>query len=83
MEEKLTQLIGFNFSTISRILRLIQFMPINFNIVKKILTSFSNLYVEGDTVFSLPICRVHELRKRSQQYLCDEKNVIDLVSISG
>jgi hypothetical protein len=83
LEEKLTQLIGYNFSTVSRILRLIQFMPINFNIVKKVLTSFSNLHVEGGTVYSLPISRVHELRKKSKWYLCDKQNVVDLVTISG
>ncbi len=58
-------------------------MPINFNIVKKVLTSFSNLHVEGGTIYSLPICRVHELRKISQQFICDNIKVIDLVTIAG
>jgi len=58
-------------------------MPINFNIVKKVLTSFSNLHVEGGTIYSLPICRVHELRKKSQQFICDDINVSDLVTIAG
>jgi len=38
-------------------------MPSNYNIVKKILNSFTNLYVdEHNVMYSIPNCRVHELR---------------------
>ena len=38
-------------------------MPTNYNLVKKILNSFTNLYVdEHNIMYSIPNCRVHELR---------------------
>ena len=34
--------------------------------MKSILTTFTNLYISSNTIYSLPICRVHELRKTYQ-----------------
>jgi len=42
-------------------------MPSNYNIVKKILSSFNNLYVDEHYVmYSIPNSRVHELRGRQE-----------------
>ena len=61
-------------------------MPSNFNFMKSILTTFSNLYVSSNTVYSLPICRVHELRKKSQIIVIENDanlndHIMDLATI--
>ena len=69
MEEFVTNIIGFNINHISRVLRLLQFIPENYNIVKRVYTSFQNLHydlpIENESegiLYSLPGARVHELR---------------------
>jgi len=61
----MTQLIGYNLRNISKTMSLLKYLPIDFNIVKKILTSFSNLHVSDGTVYDLNSSRVHELRGRT------------------
>ena len=39
-------------------------MPVNFNLIKRVITSFNNLHFDKDTgiLYSIPAARVHELR---------------------
>ena len=43
-------------------LKLLKYLPINYNLVKRLFTNFSNLYYSDGVIYSLPICRVFELR---------------------
>ena len=48
-------------------------MPSNYNIVKKILNSFNNLFVdEKNVMYSIPNSRVHELRGIFESYVLDD-----------
>ena len=58
----MTQLIGYNLRHVAKTMSLLKYLPIDFNLVKKILTSFSNLHVSDGTVYDLNSSRVHELR---------------------
>jgi hypothetical protein len=63
LEEFITQTIGYDFKKMSKVINILSCMPTNSNLVKKILTSFANLYIDEDNVmYSLPNARVHELR---------------------
>ena len=47
-------------------------MPTNYNIVQRILTSFTNLHIDEENVmYSLPNCRVHELRGNEHIFSLD------------
>ena len=62
-EEFITQTIGYKFDRLITIIDILTCMPTNYNMVKKIISSFSNLYVdENNVMYSLPNSRVHELR---------------------
>ena len=62
-EEFITQSIGYNFTTLKNFITTVSCIPSDYNIVKKIINSFNNLHIEEDNVmYSLPNCRVHELR---------------------
>ena len=62
-EEFVTQKIGFDLTALKSLIQTIHCMPTNYNIVQQILTCFRNLHVDNENVmYSLPNCRVHELR---------------------
>ena len=62
-EEFITQSIGYNFTALKKFVTTVPCIPTDYNIVRKILTSFNNLHIENDNVmYSLPNCRVHEMR---------------------
>jgi hypothetical protein len=66
-EEFICQTIGFNFKCLTKVVEIMSCMPSNYNIVKKILNSFNNLYVdENNVMYSIPNSRVHELRGRQE-----------------
>ena len=50
MEEFVTSMIGFNLLHISKVLRLLQLLPDNYNLVKRIYSSFRNLHYEMPTL---------------------------------
>ena len=62
-EEFVTQKIGFDLTALKSLIQTIHCMPTYYNIVQRILTCFRNLHVDNENVmYSLPNCRVHELR---------------------
>ncbi len=62
-EEFICQTVAFNFKNLTKVIEIMSCMPSNYNIVKKILNSFNNLYVdELNVMYSIPNSRVHELR---------------------
>ena len=65
-QEFITQIIGYKFDRLSKIIEILSCMPTNYNLVKKIVSSFTNIHVDRDNgkyiIYSLPNCRVHELR---------------------
>ena len=64
--EFITQIIGFKFNRLVKIIDTLRCMPSNYNLVKKLLSSFTNIHVARDkdkyVIYSIPNCRVHELR---------------------
>ena len=64
LEEFITSLIGFKLSNANHIIQLLKFMPIDFNLIQRVVTSFNNLHFDKDSgnLFSIPAVRVHELR---------------------
>ncbi len=64
LEEFVTKLIGYKLSNANHVLKLLQFMPVDYNLVKRVITSFNNLHYDKDTgiLHSLTAARIHELR---------------------
>ena len=78
-------MIGFNFKHISKVLQLLKFIPDNYNIVKRIFTSFNNLHFDKDTgiIHSLPASRVHELRGKCRLISLTEIQSIELIALAA
>ena len=74
-EEFITQTVGYNFQRLVKIINTLSCMPSNYNLVKKILSSFTNIHVDRDSekyiIYSIPNCRVHELRGAEAGIYCD------------
>ena len=65
-EEFVTQSIGFNFKKMRSIINMFSWVPTDVNIIKKVLSSFSNLYIDRESqIYSLPNIKIHELRGQS------------------
>jgi hypothetical protein len=64
-------------------LKLFELVPIDFNLVKRILTSFSNLHYCDGVLYDLNNSRVHELRGRSYQKHFNQKESILLFTLAG
>ena len=80
----MTQIIGLDFNHLSTVLIKMKYLPVDFNIVKKILSNFSNLHVDSDNViYSLPIARVFELRGFSIIRSLNKDEGISLLEICG
>jgi hypothetical protein len=65
-QEFITQIVGYKFDRLAKIIEILRCMPTNYNLVKKIVSSFTNIHVDRENgkyvIYSLPNCRVHELR---------------------
>ncbi len=49
LEEFVTSIIGYRLFNIHHVLRLLEFMPVGFNLVKRVITSLNNLHCDIDT----------------------------------
>ena len=85
LEEFITGLIGYRLTNCSHILRLLKFMPVDYNLIKRVVTSFNNLHYDKDTgiLHSLPASRVHELRGPSKLIALCENDSIALVTLAA
>ncbi len=83
-EEFITQIVGFNFQRLVKIINTLSCMPSNYNLVKKILSSFNNIHVDRDAgkyvIYSIPNCRVHELRGDFSIIYCDDEQRLNVSS---
>ena len=74
-EEFISQIVGYNFKRLVKIINTMNCMPSNYNLVKKILSSFNNIHVDRENgkyvIYSIPNCRVHELRGTDLTIYCD------------
>ncbi len=60
-------------------------MPVDYNLIKRVITSFNNLHFDVDTgvMHSIPSARVHELRGRVKQLLLNDDESSDLVTTAA
>ena len=60
-------------------------MPVDYNLIKRVITSFNNLHFDVDTgiLHSIPSARVHELRGRVKQLLLNDEESSDLVTAAA
>ncbi len=60
-------------------------MPVDYNLIKRIITSFNNLHYDKDTgiLHSLPASRVHELRGCHKLIYMNECDSINLVTLAA
>lgn len=83
-EEFITQIVGYNFKRLIKIIHTLSCMPSNYNFVKKVLSSFTNLHVDRDegkyVIHSIPNCRVHELRGQKKNIYCDDEQQLNVAS---
>ncbi len=63
MLKQLTSFIGYKLANANHVMKLLQIMPLDYNLVKRIITSFNNLHYDKDTgiLHSLPAVCIHEL----------------------
>ena len=78
-------MLGFKFTNANHVLKLLQFMPVDYNLIKRVITSFNNLHFDKETgiMYSLPASRVHELRGRSKLIVIDDLDSIALVTLAA
>jgi hypothetical protein len=83
-EEFITQIIGYKFDRLTKIIETLHCMPTNYNLVKKIISSFTNIHVSIDrgkyVIYSIPNCRVHELRGKELVIYCSEVQCHDVAT---
>lgn len=76
-QEFVTQAIGYHFTKMLNIINLFSFIPTDLNIIKKVLSSFQNIYVDlHNTIYCLPNLRIHALKgkRHSLALTSNEKN---------
>ena len=83
MEELVTQTLGFNFENMPNTLKLLNLLPINYSLVKRIFTTFSNLHVHEGMVYSLPLAKVFELRSYKANVQINKHQVQELLMTCG
>ena len=85
LEEFISTLIGYKLTNATHILKLLEFMPVDYNLIKRVITSFNNLHYDKDTgiLHSLPASRVHELRGRQKLIALSEMESIALVTLAA
>ena len=81
----MTSLIGYKLTNANHVLKLLQFMPLDYNLVKRVITYFNNLHYDKDTgiLHSLPAARVHELRGAYILQAITEAESIILLTIAA
>jgi hypothetical protein len=85
LEEFITGLLGYNLRNMSRVLKLLEFLPVDYNLIKRIITSFNNLHFDQETgiMHSLPSARVHELRGHRKLIALSNEESISLVTLAA
>ncbi len=85
LEEFVTSLIGYRISNANHVLKLLEFMPVDFNLIKRVITSFNNLHYDKDTgvLHSLAASRIHELRGAYLLQAITEKDSIVLITLAA
>jgi hypothetical protein len=85
LEEFITGLLGYNLRNMSRVLKLLQFLPVDYNLIKRVITSFNNLHFDKDTgiMHSLPSARVHELRGNTKLHGLSYDESVSLVTLAA
>ena len=70
---------------LNRVLKLLQFLPVDYNLIKRVITSFNNLHYDTETgiMHSLPAARVHELRGRSKLLILNVDESISLMTLAA
>ena len=83
LEEFVTSIIEYRLSNAHHVLRLLQFMPVDVNLVKRVITSFNNLHYDIDAgiLHSLAASRIHELRGSYKLQFINEKDSIVLITL--
>ena len=85
LEEFVTSIIGYRLSNAHHVLRLLEFMPVDFNLVKRVITSFNNLHYDIETgiLHSLAASRIHELRGSYKLQSLNEKDSVVLITLAA
>jgi len=67
--EFVTQSIGYNFTKMLSVIKLFSFIPTDVNVIKKVLSSFQNLYVDkSNIIYCLPNLRVNALKGQRRSH---------------
>ncbi len=85
LEEFITSLIGYKLANATSMLKLLKFMPVDYNMIKRVMTSFNNLYFDKEVgiLYSLPASRLHELRGPTKIIAYTETESIALVTLAA
>ena len=69
----------------SRVLKLLEFWPVDYNLIKRIITSYNNLHFDKETgiMHSLPSARVHELRGHTKLVVLSNDESTSLVTLAA
>jgi len=69
----------------ARVLKLLEFLPVDYNLIKRVITSFNNLHFDKETgiMHSLPSARVHELRGHRKLIALSNEESISLVTLAA
>jgi hypothetical protein len=82
--EFVTQSIGYNFTKMLSVMKLFSFIPTDVNLIKKVLSSFQNLYVDkANTIYCLPNLRVNALKGRIRAQPLSVKDQSELSKALG
>ncbi len=81
----MTSLIGYKLANANHVLKLLRFMPVDYNLVKRVITSFNNLHYDKETgiLHSLPAARIHEFRGAFILKVITESESILLLTIAA
>ena len=69
----------------ARVLKLLEFLPVDYNLIKRIITSYNNLHFDKETgiMHSLPSARVHELRGHTKLVVLNNDESTSLVTLAA
>ena len=76
-------LIGYKLTNANHVLKLLEFMPTDYNLFQRVITSFNNLYYDKETgiLHSISASRVHELRGLPKLIAISIKDSICLLTL--
>ncbi len=85
LEEFVTMLIGYKLTNANHVLKLLEFMPTDYNLFHRVITSFNNLYYDKETgiLHSISASRVHELRGLPKLIAISIKDSICLLTLAA